>query len=203
MLHLSQVFAFRPLDRLQVASKAVLREACVGASRLMPPPFWFFQYVRSDGLLALRGPGGYEAFVDPLDVCDVRAGQPVAVRAMDRSAFCTWTKVRSGNPSARPPSELYSQGQVMFARKDRWGRAEAVVRFDNQALNDGERWKTWVAPLHADDQARLQKQARRSVMPVMASTSANWSADAGIAVELNRVAQQARSFIRGALAQAA
>lgn len=202
MIHLSNVLAFKPLGRLQVASRRVLAEARIGTTVGGPPPFWYFQYVRTDGLLSVRSPSGYEDAVSPLDVCDVRQGEPVVVQAMPRSVFLERLRLPLAQRQNAPDPACYAPAHVMWAHRSRHGHVDAVVRFVDDALNEGDRWKTWLAPLTDSEHNRLRKVARRSRMPVMARTaSGSWSADVGLKAEDRRAQQAARTFIHAALHQ--
>lgn len=94
-IHLANALGLKPLDRVQVASKQILREARLGVFKPVPAPFWFFQYVRpDDGMLCVRSPSGYADYVEPLDVYDMREGNALLVQAMPKQEFWAIRQIR-------------------------------------------------------------------------------------------------------------
>lgn len=196
-IHLANVLGLKPLDRVQVASKGVLRDARLGDRKPVPPPFWFFQFATVEGLLCVRSPSGYAAYVDPLDVYDKREGTALLVQAMPKQEFCRWLGRPLAERTSRPAdASYYRPAHVMWAQRDKWGNAETVVRFLDEAFNGGDGWTTYFAPLQQDDRERVRKLATRVNMPVVSRQSAaSWSADTGLKVADQRARTAARRFI--------
>lgn len=197
-IHLANALGLKPLDRVQVASKQVLREARLGVFKPVPAPFWFFQYVRpEDGMLCVRSPSGYADYVDPLDVYDMREGNALLVQAMPKQEFCRWlSRPLAERINGSADASYYRPAHVMWAQRDKWGNAEAVVRFLDEAFNGGDRWTTYFAPLQQEDRERVRKLATRVNMPVVSRQSAaSWSADSGLKVAEQRARTAARRFI--------
>lgn len=193
------------MDRVQVLSQRTIREARLG--RIVRPgvllepeyPYWFFQCVDTEGRLVLRSPGGYMEKVDPLDVCDIQAGNPLRVRAMPRTLFLE----RLSRPVTKPGVQFYVDADfywatVMFVSKDKWGRVDRVhVLFDDDRFNDDERWPTFSVPVLDEDRRMLNMRARRTILPVIgARCAAGFSADHGLAAAERKHAREVRGFIR-------
>lgn len=204
-IHLANALGLKPLDRVQVASKHVLREARLGVLKPAPPPFWFFQYIRpDDGMLCVRSPSGYVDHVDPLDIYDMREGNALVVQAMPKQEFCRWLgrplHERNGTPA---DASFYRPAHVMWAQRAKWGNAEAVVRFLDDTLNAGDSWTKYFAPLCQEDRERVRKHATRVNMPIVSRQSApSWSADTGLKAAEQRAQTTARRFILDRVATA-
>lgn len=162
-MNLASLLSIPPLSKVQVASRAVIREAGFtgGPSTL---PFWFFQCVR-EGLLELRSPGGYMHRVSPHDVCDVVPAEPLIVGAMPRARFTERLRLSARERQLSYGPRLFEPAQVMWVTKDKWGRVDSVyVRFVSEALNDDP------GPLACSvtDESRrlLNTVARRDRLPV-------------------------------------
>lgn len=204
-LSLGQALGLHPLDRVLVNTQRTLREARTPhPSRQDLPlelPYWFFQFVRDDGLLCLRSPGGYADYVSPLDICDVIRSEPVKVRAMP---LAIWLQRQRLPPQERPNApgdQCYASASVLYASKDRWGHCAYYVLFDNPHWNSPNDGRTRWAPIHDDDRREVERRTRRTLMPVVAPVGhlANWSADQGVARAEAKTAQTAQRFVRAAL----
>ena len=196
-LRLANVLGLRPLDRVQVNDAHEIREmgalAQIGCKSDLP--FLYFQRVREDGLLEVRSPGGYVTSLAPADVCDVRFGDPMIVRAMPHAQFMTRSRLPVDQRQGRPGDESYAPAYVLYAQKDRWGRVDQVgVWFLDPALNGD---KPFHAPVHDDDRACLAQKATRMNMPEMAYRfGAPASADKGLQRERDMANRAVRGFIK-------
>jgi hypothetical protein len=193
-LDLAAVLGLRPLDRVQLNSAWAIAETNLDArgpsGRQLP--YYYFQRV-VDGNLELRSPGGCPVSVPPTDVCDVIPSNQVCVMAMPRSVFLERLRLPRQTRQATPSPESYSPAHVLYAFKDRFGRAEAVVWFIDEVLNAGGPFK---APLRDDEFHRFQSLAIRSRMPVChTSRSAPWSADHGVSRSEAACRRRAQEFI--------
>ena len=199
-LSLAKALGLRPLDRVQVNSKAAIEDTRlqipVGRSAPWDLPYYFFQRVAGDDQLELRSPGGCPCNVSPLDVSDVIPGTPISVRAMPRSVFLERLKLRPANRTP-PGDECYAKAYVLHALKNRWGQVDVAVAFEDDGLNsDG----SFMAPVHPDERAALAQLATRSIMPVMtARGGASYSADRGTAQAQHADARVTANFIRASL----
>lgn len=163
---LSCALRFSPLDRLQINSRATLRDATIGESD-RAVPWWYFQRTMGANLIEVRTPSGTPASIDVADVCNFAPGQSVHVRAMPVGRFTQWLSL---SPNARDslradPTEyekFFAPARVIYVSADRWQNLEAAVVFDDPSLR-----ATTYAPIHSGDHAFLKQSARRSVMPVM------------------------------------
>ena len=199
-LNLASALGLRPLDRVQINNRAEIAEMrndqhMNGAGEL---PFLYFQRVLSDGRIEVRSPNGYATALDALDVCDVLHGEPVIVRAMPQSVCIARQRLPLRDRQSQPGSDSFAQAYVVYAAKDRWGRADAYVWFLDAALNTTGR--PWQGPLHNDDRALLARCARRTRMPVINGTrGASYSADHGCQREEQYNRTVAKALIRAAL----
>lgn len=198
---LAAALGLRPLDRIQINSPHEIREMRV-APQLgygqLDLPFFYFQRILPNGLIEARSPGGYCVSVPPDDICDIRPGTPITVRAMPRSVFLERLRLPLKERQGPIGDECYSEAHVMAITKDRWHRVDRVfVHFLNPALN--ETGSPGNAPIHQEDRKKLAPLARRTNMPVMDTQGGNHSADQGLARELDLSRQIAGRFIHAAL----
>jgi hypothetical protein len=201
-MSLSSALGLRPLDRVQLADRRRLAELSLdrrksGDGAVLP--FLFFQRVKADGMLELRSPGGSVVDADPLEVCDVMAGEPITLLAMPRCVHARLALL-SKQRAEVAGLDSYRPAMVRYVIKDRWHRVDRVfVTFEDDALNIGAHG--FAAPVNRDDVARLARLATRANMPVMGRGSANASADKGVerAQSVNRAA--AAAVLQRALAR--
>ena len=199
-LSLARALGLRPLDRVQLNSRAAIEDTWLqiplGRSAPWDLPYYFFQRVIGDDQLELRSPGGCACRVSPLDVSDVIPGTPISVRAMPRSVFLERLKLH--HTSRTPPGdECYAKAYVLHALKNRWGQVDVAVAFEDASLDSGS---SFMAPVHPDDRRALGQLARRSTMPVMTGRGgAGYSADRGTAQAQHADARVTSSFIRASL----
>ena len=195
---LAATLGLRPLDRLQlVSSRAIAETTLLPAGLRLPDlPFYYFQRVVGE-MLEVRSPGGCPGFVLPQEVCDVIPGEPMLVRAMPPRVFLERQKLPLAQRQSRPGPECYAPAYVLYTLKERWGHVNAAVWFVDPALN-GEH--PIYAPLTDDDRTRVERGARRTLMPVMSRTSANWSADHGVERAGAKVGRTVRQFIEAGIA---
>jgi hypothetical protein len=203
-LTLSSALGLRPLDRVMIVSQAALREVALFGQqngRRIEPPFWYFQYVDEDGHLVLRAPGGSVTAVSAHDVCDVIAGEPVKVLAMPLATWRERTRLPIAERQSEPAPACYASASVLYARRDRWGNHDYLVRFDDPSLNSSGDGTTRTAPLSDEDHHSLQARTRRTLMPVTSwpSRGTNWSADHGVLRAQAIVRADAAAFVRSAL----
>ncbi len=203
-LTLGSVLGLRPLDRVMIVSNSALREVALFGQqhgRQIDLPFWYFQYVDGDGHLVLRAPGGSVTAVSAHDVCDVIAGEPVKVMAMPLARWLERSRLPLAERQGMPARDCYSPASILFARRDRWGRCEYLVRFDDASLNSPGDGTTRTAPLADDDHRSLQARTRRTLMPVTSwpCGRANWSAEQGVEHARSVVRADADAFVRAAL----
>lgn len=197
---LAMALGLRPLDRVQVNSRVAIEDTRLhiplGRSAPWELPYYFFQRVVRGDQLELRSPGGCPCSVSPLDVCDIIPGEPVIVRAMPRTVFLERLKLHHANRT--PPSdECYANALVLHAYKNRWGQVDAVVAFEDASLNADS---SYMAPIHAEDRAGLERRAKRSVMPVLTGRGgANYSANLGVAQAKHADERVTSWFIRYSL----
>lgn len=163
-MNLASLLSIPPLSKVQVASRAVIREAQFAGG---PPtfPFWYFQ-CELDDLLELRSPGGYMHRVSPHDVCDVIPAEPLVVNAMPRARFVERLRLSYQEREASYGPHLFEPAQVLWVTKDKWARVDAVhVRFIDQAYNHAP------GPLSCSvsDASRqlLNTMAKRDRLPVV------------------------------------
>ena len=163
-MNLASLLSIPPLSKVQVSSKAVIRDASAFGEPIVLP-FWYFQCER-EGLLELRSPGGYVARISPLDVCDVVLADPLIVDAMPRARF---TQRLSLSPQERLSSHgphLFEPAHVMWVAKDKWGRVDAVhVRFVDDALNDAP--GPIACGVSDESRSLLNAASRRDRLPVV------------------------------------
>lgn len=164
----------QPLTLLEVASQRTICEAAQwsrmhGAS--MEQPYWFFQYVQ-DGMLVISTPGGHAECVDPLEVSNIIPAEPVRVMAMPPCRWGDWSKRTRATSTQDALAELVAPASVIAALRDRWGRFEYRVRFDEPALNTSS---SWLAPMLQSERDRLKPITKRTRMPVVSQSSASWS----------------------------
>jgi hypothetical protein len=134
-MNLASLLSLPPLSKIQVSSKAVIRDASAFGTPMVLP-FWFFQCER-EGLLELRSPGGYMTRVSPLDVCDVVLADPLIVDAMPRARFLQRLSLSPQERLSSHGAHLFEPAHAMWVAKDKWGRVDAVhVRFVDGAFND-------------------------------------------------------------------
>jgi len=201
--NLATALRLRPLDRVQLMDRATLYElrdfSRMNPGRKPPPPFWFYQRTLDDGLMLLRSPGGYCAHVHPCDVADLRPRPdgPIVVQAMP---VAVWMRRAANRNAGAPTADDYAPAHLLWARKDRWGRAEAYVYFLDPALNSPSEGTHRIAPLCDSDNRRLQQLATRRSMPVVSGSSANASADAGEVQRATQVQGMVARFIAASLA---
>jgi len=200
----ANVFGLRPLDRVQVFSKAVIREIafCRQMGQEEHPPFWFFQFFADDGHLVLRSPSGNTMHVSPADICDILPNKhgPVMTRAMPKAEWLVRQTLTLAERQQPPPSHSYADAAVMYAHKNGRLLVEFCVRFLDPSLNAASDGVTRFAPLADGERPRLTKLARRSLMPVQARTGGNWSADNGVLATESKIRVKAKSFFQAALA---
>lgn len=78
---------------MQVFSKAEIRDARTLASTTSggfhgrQTNWFYFQHVLPDGRLSLEAPNGVSEHLAADDVCDIRRGEPIAVRALKEASF--------------------------------------------------------------------------------------------------------------------
>jgi hypothetical protein len=199
---MAEALGLRPLDRLQIHSDRAIADNLSFQRFTAKPqqlPFWYFQRIVGDQL-EVRSPGGYSAKVSPLDVCDVIPGEPLRVQAVPSIKYLQWLRMplsaRAGGFRATP--DLCAPASVMHASRTRHGQFEFYVLFDDPEFNDSA---TWIAPLPTDERKRLEPLARRTRMPVSASTgAANHSADTGCRASEALHRRAAAVFVRAACA---
>ena len=175
MKSLADLLSIPPLSRVQLNSRAIIREATLFTRGPGEPPFWFFQCVIED-MLELRSPGGFMVRVAPTDVCDIVTAEPLIVQAMPKEVFIDRLKLPLRDRSCVPTPECYSPAQVMWVTKDKWHRVDSVfVRFLEDRHNEGI--STWSAPVTVASRDLLNQVARRDRLPVAdLSSKASWSA---------------------------
>ena len=129
-------------------------------------------------MLQVRSPSGYVTTLDPADICDVIRETPIMVRAMPKSEWIRRSRLSLAERQQPIPDSSYADAFVLYITKDRWNRIDQVsVQFVDEAHNgDTMTFST----LHDSDLRSLAAKAKRSVMPVMAKSSANYSADHGV-----------------------
>lgn len=169
---LNTILHLTPLTLLEVASKSVIREATQW-SRMhkvaLEQPYWFFQGMRSDGLLKIASPGGQAECITAIDVMNIIPMDPIRVLAMPPSQF------RKRSPDRNAP-DRYAPASVIGALRSRYG-FDYQVLFDDEALRESS---SWLAPLAPGERERLLPLTRRTRMPVSSTSSSNWSADGEI-----------------------
>lgn len=200
-MNLVAVMGLRPLDRVQVNSRAVLAEFRIEQWRRTEAdlPWWFFQRQLPDGRLVVRSPGGFCSTIEPTDVCDVLLQEPVRVRAMPRKTFLARLSQPLSDRGRPPEGGDYAPASVLYVVRDRWRRIDQVfVQFDDDALNDSD---TYAAPIHGQDLAGLDAVATRVPMPVVSpNRTAPYSADKGRERAQQQVRYAAAQFLAAALA---
>ena len=173
---LNTILNLTPLTLLEVASRPIIREAAQWArmhSMPLEQPFWFYQGLHPSGALQVASPSGHGELIDALDVMTIIPAEPIRTRAMPPCHFLLWQKAQRSGARA-VPKELYAPGSVLGAQRDRWGRFEYRVLFDDPTLNTSS---TWLAPLPDDERSRLHGLTRRTRMPIISKSAAGWSAD--------------------------
>jgi adenylate kinase len=111
MTSLASLLAIPPLSKVQLQSRAALRDARFDSPGVIDLPFWFFQCVVGDHL-EIRSPGGFMARVSPEDICDIVKADPIVVQAMPRHVFnerlkLSWhERQRSLGPECYRPAHL-------------------------------------------------------------------------------------------------
>ena len=83
MTSLASLLAIPPLSKVQLQSRAALRDARFDSPGVIDLPFWFFQCVVGEQL-EIRSPGGFMTWVTPEDICDLVKADPIVVQAMPR-----------------------------------------------------------------------------------------------------------------------
>jgi len=202
---LAKMLDFKPLDRIQINSAAAVAdlviERRVYGVREPKLPFLFFQRVLPDGRFEARNPHGTAVSVDIADVCDVIPGKPMLVRAMTKRGFLDRLALPLEERQQALGDAWFHPAYVLWAGKDRWGHADAHVRFVDDALNtEAFNPQHFIAPLHQEDRARLQVEARRTRMPVQnVRTSGGCSADQGVLAAEDHARAVVSGFVRLAL----
>lgn len=173
---LNAILNLTPLTLVEVASRRLIREAAQWARMHSTPveqPYWFYQGLHTDGSLLVAAPSGHTERIDALDVMAIIPAEPIRTKAMPPVHFLEWQKAQRSGARA-VPHELYAPGSVLGATRDRWGRFEYRVLFDDPALNTSS---TWLAPLPDDERKQLYALTKRTRMPVSSKSASNWSAD--------------------------
>lgn len=198
LINLASALGLKPLDRLQINNRRTINDCVLDRrqGREDELPYWFFQQVLPDGRIEVRTPGGYVDAVDVSDVCDIIPGDPVIVQAMPPSVFLERLRMGHKVPPAGP--ECFSPAYVLYVMKDRWNRIDGVsVRFLDEAMN---REKTTFSPIPQAERDRLQATANRNLMPVMAKSNSNYSADKGVKSAQIAASYTVGQFIKSSLA---
>ncbi|CAN5329915.1 hypothetical protein BH10PSE16_BH10PSE16_28560 [soil metagenome] len=195
---LASILGLRPLDRVLINSRHEIGEARAFSKFADQPfelPWFYFQRVIGQQF-EVRSPGGYATLISPLDVCDVLPGTPIAVKAITPAAFVARLSLSPAerNAGAGPPD--FAEAHVLFAEKDKWGRATFCVWFTDERHNGKHPWRATLPGADAGQCARL---ARRTVMPVISRSGASHSADHGTAQAAALDARVATLFIGSAL----
>lgn len=141
-LSAAKLLNLRPLDRVQVFSKAEIRDARTLASTTSggfhgwQTNWFYFQHATSDGRLSLEAPNGVSEYFAVEDVCDIRRGEPIAVRALTEAAFIELSRRPSAARSMPVPDDAYAAAFVCWAERDRWSRLDRIgVWFAEDANN--------------------------------------------------------------------
>lgn len=170
---LNTLLSLRPLDLVEISSKDVIKEARyfsrmnMGAS--IDTPYWFFQRIDSDGAIVVASPSGYTEKIDATDISNVIRTDQIRTMAMPAA------KLRRKLGARCVAEDLYAPASIVSAMRDRWGRFEYRVWFDEAELNESE---TYFAPLADGEKNRLHPLTVRTRMPVMcAKGAAPWSSD--------------------------
>lgn len=188
----------RPLDRVQVFSKAEIRDARTLASTTSggfhgwQTNWFYFQHVLPDGRLSLEAPNGVSEHLAAEDVCDIRRGEPIAVRALTEASFIELSRRPLAARSTPAPDDAYAAAFVCWVEKDSWGRLGRVgVWFADESNNS--RGRSVSFGVHREDLQMLAGQARRTRMPVRKDFLGRGSADHGLRAQsdLYRLASQA------------
>ncbi len=193
-VHLACALGLQPLWRVQLNDRAAIADSLLDmrAGLAGDLPFHFFQRCVGE-LLEIRSPGGMVCRVRPVDVCDLIPAEPVLVHAMPLNTYMARVALPLAERQAPAPPEAYQPAHVLWAQKDRWGHVEAGVWFAEEHLNtNGE---PGLRPLRDDDHRRLQALARRSRMPVLHLSRANYSAAHGVAAREGKARREAASFL--------
>lgn len=177
-LSLAKALGLRPLDRVQISSKHEIAEANA-FSRFYDSqsewPFFYFQRVVGDQL-EVRSPGGYATLVSPHDICDILPGTPVIVQSLTPDAFMRRLKLSWKELQVPAGPECYAPANVLYATKNQWNMVEMYVWFIDGAANGQRPWK---AKIRNPERSRVERMARRTVMPVSSRSGGNHSADHG------------------------
>lgn len=196
---LNSILGLTPLTKVEIADKRALREARIQPSRgVIDQPYWFFMHVHADGKLAVSTPGGCRENIDATDVMNIIAPTvQIRAMAMPRPIFQDRSRRLQTGRRDPPGPECYHPGWVIAAYRDRWGRFDYNVWFDNPDFNVSS---TYAAPLMDGEHGRLKPLTTRRNMPVSTRYSpANWSADsAALAIEAAH-AKKAKLLVRAAL----
>jgi hypothetical protein len=203
---LANVLGFKPLDRLQLNSMATIAELSIDRRlygiRNPELPFLYFQRILLDGRIEARSPGGSVVNVEVTDVCDVIPGEPVLVRAMTRMGLRNRLALSAKEQQTPPEASCYHSAYVLWVAKNRWNQVEPRVWFVDEGLNtEAFNSPHFIAPIHLDDRTRLEKAAKRTVMPVVNyRTASNSSADHGVRSATDFAKDVAAGFIKLAVA---
>ena len=198
MTSLASLLAIPPLSKVQLQSRAALRDARFDSPGVIDLPFWFFQCVVGDQL-EIRSPGGFMARVSPEDICDIVNADPIVVQAMPRHVHRERLRLPVIERQKCPAPECYRPAHLLWVMKDKWARVDAAfVRFLDESLNEG------AGPQQAslDDQSRLMVNAiaRRDRMPVVSRQGrASWSAVSRELPEHRTARKSAERFFATAL----
>jgi hypothetical protein len=194
---LAGVLGLQPLDRLQLNDQHQIAEMAVGRrmGQQCDLPFLFFQRVLPSGLLEVRSPGGYVTAASPEDICDLRRGAPVIVRAMPEAQFRNRLRLPVQERQKRPLDECYAPAHVLYVVRNRWGQVDQVAVWFLEAVHNSG--KPFMAPIHDDDLALVREKATRAHMPVMSATlKAPASAEKGLKLEREQAERLVRGFLK-------
>lgn len=175
MTSLASLLAIPPLSKVQLQSRAALRDARFDSPGVIDLPFWFFQCVVGEQL-EIRSPGGFMTRIAPEDICDIVKADPIVVQAMPRRVLLERLRMPLRERQQSPGPECYRPAHVLWVMKDRWARVDAAfVRFLDESLNEGAGPQQ--ASLDDPSRAMLNAIARRDRMPVVSRQGqASWSA---------------------------
>ena len=179
-MNLAKFIGLRPLDRVQINSKAAIAESYAFKrenENRDELPYWYFQRVCKDGRLEVSTPGGFVSYSHPMDICDVIPSEPVIIQSMTREGFKQRLSLPYTERSVPIPASSYVDAYVLLAEKDRFGFVEFLVWFvDDQHNTEDRPWRA-LQPQHT--RSEWQTLARRTRMPVRAKSFSSYSADQG------------------------
>lgn len=192
---LNSLLSLQPLDLVEVSSKAVIREALAfsrqGPNRALETPYWFFQRIHESGALVVASPSGSVQCIEATDISHIIKQEPIRTMAMPAA------QLRKKLGTTFSSADLFAAASVVSAMRDRWGRFEYRVWFDDPGLNESH---TFFAPLASGERNRLMPLTRRTRMPVaFGRGAASWSADAESRKIVSRHQKKAAEFIAAAL----